>query len=177
MHGPATSLCKDYSHTSHLEEKQSSQPLFLNCSSPHHPLVASAHEMEVLRHMSLNRTSLEQLSTSISSDHIEAGINTHFHLHASSLQHASKSDWIALGLIVAGVVLTLFIFHSFTHSYIWNLVKLCIVDCDNMAENGVQKPQAENPSPSHPNTTSADCEDLTDATPQMRHSVYLLQSA
>lgn len=124
MQGPATSLCKDYGCTLHLEDKRSSRPMFLNCSPPTIPMVASAHEMENLRHMSLNGTSLEQPSTSISSHHTEAGINTQFHLHVSSLQHARKSDWIALGLIVAGVVLTLFIFHSFMHSYIWNLVKL-----------------------------------------------------
>ena len=145
--------------------------------TPTIPVVSSAHEMEVLRQMSLNGTSMEQLSTSISSHHIEADINTLLHLHACSLKHASESDWIALGPIVAGVVLTLYIFYYFTHSYIWNLVKPCIVDCDNTADDGVQKPQAENPSPSHPNTTSVDCEDLNDATPQMRYSVYLLQSA
>jgi len=73
---------------------------------------------------------------------------------------------------VAGIV---FIFYYFTQSYIWNLLKICIVNCDNMAD-GVQKPQAENLSPLHLNTTNVDCEDLTDATPQMRYSVYSLQS-
>ena len=58
-------------------------------------VVASADEMETLRQMSfLNETHLEELSSSISSHHIEADINTLFHLHASSLQHASKSYWI-----------------------------------------------------------------------------------
>jgi hypothetical protein len=63
--------------------------------TPAVPAVASADEMEILRQMSfLNETHLEELSSSISSHHIEADINTLFHLHASSLQHASKSYWI-----------------------------------------------------------------------------------
>jgi len=75
MQGPATSLCKDYGCTLHLEEKRSSRPMFLNCSPPTIPMVALAHEMEDLRHMSfLNSASLEQPSTSISSHHTEAGI-------------------------------------------------------------------------------------------------------
>jgi hypothetical protein len=58
--------------------------------------VALAPEKEVLRQMSfLNGTNLEQLSTDISSHHIEADINTLFHLHASTFQHASRNNWTA----------------------------------------------------------------------------------
>jgi hypothetical protein len=64
--------------------------------TPTIPAVASAPEKEVLRQMSFpNGTNLEQLSTDISSHHIEADINTLFHLHASTLQHASRNNWTA----------------------------------------------------------------------------------
>jgi hypothetical protein len=79
--------------------------------TPAVPAVASA-EMEILRQMSfLNGTHLEELSSSISSHRTEADINTFFHLHTASLQHASKSNWIIWGLIVASVVLILFIIY------------------------------------------------------------------
>jgi hypothetical protein len=122
------------------------------------PAVASAHELEVLRQISIyNGTSLEQLSTSISSHHIEADINTLLLLHASRVQNESKSDWIASGLIAAGVVLTLFILYYFTHSCLCNLVKKCIVDRAKPADDGAQKPKAENPSPLLQKHTRADC--------------------
>jgi hypothetical protein len=141
-------------------------------------VVTSAHEMEVLRQMSLlNGTNVEQLSTSISSHHTEADINTLVNLHASSMQHASRSDWTAMGTIAAGVVFTLFIFYYFTHPYISNLLKNCTTTCDKRGNAGVQKPQVENPSPSHPNSSSAVGENLTEVNPQVRYSVYSLQSA
>jgi hypothetical protein len=91
------------------------------------PAVASARKKEVLRQMLiLNGTNLEQLSTGISSHHIEADINTLFHLHASALQHASKNNWTAWVLIVASVVSTLFILCYFAHSCVWKLRKVCI---------------------------------------------------
>jgi hypothetical protein len=52
-----------------------------------------------------------------------------------------------------------------------------MVDRDNTAVEGVQKPQAEDPSSPHPNTSSTECEDMTDANPQVRYCVYSLQSA
>ena len=71
--------------------------------TPAVPAAASADEMEILRQMSfLNGTHLEELSSRISSHHIEADVNTLIHLHASSLQHASKGYWITCGLIVIG---------------------------------------------------------------------------
>jgi len=76
----------------------------------------------------LDGTKLEQLSTSISSHHIEADIITLFHLHASSQQYASKSNGIILGLITASVVLTLFVVYYFAQTHIWNLVKNCVVN-------------------------------------------------
>jgi len=76
------------------------------------PAVLSTREEVVLQQLSfLDGTKLEELSTSISSHHIEADINTLFQLHASSQQYASKSNGITLGLIAASVVLTLFIFY------------------------------------------------------------------
>jgi hypothetical protein len=100
------------------------------------PAVASAPEKEVLRHMFLNGSNLEQLSTDISSHHIEVDINTLFHLNASALQHASRNNWTAWGLIVAGVVLTLFMLYYFVHFYLENLRKRSICGRDNSVENG-----------------------------------------
>ena len=121
-----------------------------------------------------NRTNLEQLATSISSHHIQADLNTLLNLHASNLQHASKNNGTVLGLIVAVVVLILFIFYYFTHSYIWNLLKTRIVTRNNSVDNGVHKPQDENPSPLHPDPINADSEDVTDHIPQARYSIYSL---
>ena len=123
-----------------------------------------------------NRTNLEQLATSISSHHIQADLNTLFNLHSSNLHQASKNNGTVLGLIVAGVVLILFIFYYFTHSYIWNLLKTHFVTRNNSVDNGVRKTQDENPSPSHPDPVDADSEDVTDSIPQARYSIYLLQS-
>jgi hypothetical protein len=85
----------------------------------------STREEAVLQMSFTDGTKLEKLSTSISSHHIEADINTLFHLHASSQQYASKSNGITLGLIAASVVLTLFILYYFNQAYIWNLMKNC----------------------------------------------------
>ena len=50
------------------------------------PAAASADEMDILRQMSLeNGTHLQELSSSISSHHIEADVNTLIRLRASSL--------------------------------------------------------------------------------------------
>ena len=145
--------------------------------TPAVPAVASANEMQILRQMSfLNETHLEELSSSISSHRIEAYINTLFHLHTASLQHASKSNWIIWGLIVASVVLILFIIYYFTQFYIGTILKNCFVDRDSATDDSIQKPQFESLSPSQPNTTSVDCVDRTDPNPQVRYSVYSLQS-
>ena len=142
------------------------------------PAVASNHKVQVMQQMSLlNATNLEQLATSISSHLIEADINTLFHLYASSLRHANKNDWTVLGLILAGVLLTLFTIFYFTRSYIWNLLKTRVVGRGERASDYVQEPQEENPSPSHPHPTNAESVDVTDPTPQVRYSVYSLQSA
>jgi len=96
----------------------------------------------------LDGTKLEQLSTSISSHHIESDINTLFHLHASSQQYASKSNGITLRLITASVVLTLFVVYYFAQTHIWNLVKKCVVNRANKVNEDVQKPQSDIPTPS-----------------------------
>jgi hypothetical protein len=115
---------------------------------------------------------MEQFSTSISNHHVEADINTIFHLHASTIRHANRSNWVAWGLIVAGVVLTLFILYYFTQSYVRNLVKICISRRDDQADHITQKPQAENPFTTHTNPPSASCDVLSDKTPQVRYSIY-----
>ena len=139
------------------------------------PEVTSAQEMEVLRQMSfLNETTLKQLTSSISSHHIEADISTLFHLHTSSLQRTSKSNWIVVGLIMASAVLILFISYYFTRSYIRNIVKVCIGNRDNTTGVDVQKPEDENPP--MPASTSANCEIQIDATPETRYAVHSLQN-
>jgi hypothetical protein len=145
--------------------------------TPAVPAVASDREVEVMQQMSLlDGTNLEQLATSISSHHIEANINTLFHLHASGLRHADKRDWTVLGLILAGAVLTLFTLCYFTRSYIWNLLKTRIVGRGERANDGMQEPREENLPPSHPDPSDADGEVVTNPTPQVRYSVYPLQS-
>jgi len=137
----------------------------------------STREDAVLQQMSFtDGTKLEQLSTSISSHHIEADMNTLFHLHASSQQYASKSNGITLGLIAASVVLTLFILYYFTQAYIWNLVKNCVVNRANTANEDVQKPQTDIPTPTQPTASTAVGEDLSEATPQTRFSAYSMQT-
>ena len=122
----------------------------------------------------LNGTHLEELSSSISSHHIEADVNTLIHLHASSLQHASKGYWITCGLTVTGIVLVLFVIYYFTQGYIWNLFKSCFVDCDSTAVSGNLEPQPESVPPSQPSVTSVECGDRPE--PQMRFSIYSVQS-
>jgi len=77
---------------------------------------------------------------------------------------------------LASVVLILFIIYYFTQFYIWNLFKNCFVDRDSTTDNCIQKPHFESSSPSQPNITNVDCEDRTDPIPQVRYSVYSLQS-
>ena len=145
--------------------------------TPFVPAVASDRELEVLRQMSiLNGTHLDQLTTSISSHLIQIDINTLFNLHLSNLQHASKINWTALGLIVTEVVLILFILYYFAHFYVWNLVKTCIATRNSSVDNSVQKDRDENPSPLHPDPTKVDSEDVTDQVPQARYSIYSLQA-
>jgi hypothetical protein len=140
------------------------------------PVVVSTRKEAVLQQMSFtDGTKLEQLSTSISSNHIEADIDTLFHLHASSQQYASKSNGITLGLIATSVVLSLYILYYFTQAYIWNLVKNCVVNRANTV-NDVEKPQSDTPTPSQPTTSSVVGEDLSEATPQTRFSAYSMQT-
>ena len=64
----------------------------------------------------------------------------------------------------------------FTQFYIGTILKNCFVDRDSATDDSIQKPQFESLSPSQPNTTSVDCVDRTDPNPQVRYSVYSLQS-
>ena len=77
---------------------------------------------------------------------------------------------------MASIVLILLIIYYFTQVYIWNLPKNCFVDCDSTADSGIQKPQLESILSLQPSIASADCEDRTEPTPQVRYSVYSLQS-
>jgi len=145
--------------------------------TPAVPAVASDREVEVMQQMSLlNGTNLEQLATSIASHHIEADINTLFHIHASSLQHANSNKWTIMGPILASVVLTLVICCYFARSYIWNLLRARFVGGSEEASDGKQEPREKCPSPSHPDPTDADEGVVTNPSPQVGYSVYPLQT-
>ena len=89
-------------------------------------VIATVHETGVLRQVSLlNGTYLDQPSTSIYKNHIEADVNTLLPIHASTQGRAKESYWITVGLIVTGVVLAIFLGYYFTHAYVQNLKKDC----------------------------------------------------
>jgi hypothetical protein len=130
----------------------------------------------VLRQMSsLDRTRLEQLVTSISSHHMEADVNTLLHLHNSSQQFESKSNGNTSGLIAASIVLILLILYYFTQTYIWNLVKKCVVNQANTGSESVKKSQCDISTPSQPNASYVNDESLS-AEPQARFSAYSMQT-
>ena len=144
--------------------------------TPAVPASASADEMNILRQMSFeNGTHLEELSSSISSHHIEADVNNLNRLRAFSLQHASKGYWISRGLTATGFVLILFITYYFTQIYIWNLFK-GFVDCDSTAVSGNQKPQPESVLPLQPSVATFECEDRLERNSEVKFSVYSFQS-
>jgi len=106
----------------------------------------------------LNGTYLDQLATSISTRHLKADVNTLFHVHASTQEHVKESYWMAVGLIVAGVILAIFLVYYFTHSYFRTLTKSCIHKSD--LDEITQKPRAENSSTLQPNCTGPEKKNL-----------------
>jgi predicted transcriptional regulator len=58
---------------------------------------------------SVDRTSLEQLATSISSHHMGADVNTLLQIHDTSQQFENKRNGDTIRLIAASTVLILFI--------------------------------------------------------------------
>jgi hypothetical protein len=143
--------------------------------TPAVPAVATDREVEVMQQMSLlNGTNLDQLATNIASHHIEADINTLFHLHATSQRHTNRNKWTVMGLILPSVVLTLVISCYVARSCIWNLLRARIVGRREEASEGIQEPRGECLSPPRPDPTDADGEVVTNPTPQVRYSVYPL---
>jgi hypothetical protein len=140
--------------------------------TPAVPAASSADEMDILRQISFeNGTHLEELSSGISSHHIEADVNTLIRLRASSLQHASKGYWITCGLTATGIVLILFITYYFTQVYIRNLFKGCFVDCDSTVVSFNQEPQPESVLPSQPSVASVECVDRLEPSSEVKFSV------
>ena len=96
--------------------------------TPAVPAAASADEMDILRQMSFeNGTHQEELSSSISSHHIEADVDSLIRLRVSSLQHASKVYWITCGLTAIGLVLSLFITYYFTQIKLGTCLKFVLL--------------------------------------------------
>lgn len=46
--------------------------------------------------------------------------STHFHIYASTQEHMGQGYWTAVGLIVAGVIFSMFLAHYFIYSYFRN---------------------------------------------------------
>jgi predicted transcriptional regulator len=99
------------------------------------------------RMVSVDRTGLEQLATSISSHHMDADVNTLLHIHDTSQQFESKTNGDTIRLLAASTVLILFILYYFAQAYLWNVVKSCAVKRENTGSEGVQKSQCNMPPP------------------------------
>jgi hypothetical protein len=72
------------------------------------PIVTSGEKAALQRMLSVERTSLEQLATSISSHNMNADVYTIFHVHDTSQKFESKRNGVTIGLIVASTVLILY---------------------------------------------------------------------
>jgi hypothetical protein len=64
-------------------------------------IVSSGEKAALKRMVSVDRTSLEQLATSISSHHMDADVKTLLHIHDTSQQFESKRNGVTIGLIAA----------------------------------------------------------------------------
>jgi hypothetical protein len=72
---------------------------------PDIPAVGTDHETGILQQLSfLNGTHLDQLTNSVAAHHMEGDVSNLFHIHASTQEHVRQSYWIAVTLIVAGVI-------------------------------------------------------------------------
>jgi hypothetical protein len=109
------------------------------------PIVTSGVKAALQRKVLVDRTGLEQLATNISSHHMNADVDTLFHIHDTSQQFESKRNGVAIGLIAASTVLILFIFYYFTQAYLWEVVKVCAVRRENTESESVQKSQCNMP--------------------------------
>jgi hypothetical protein len=110
-------------------------------------IVTSGEKAALERMVSVDRTSLEQLATSISSYHMNADVSILLHIHDTSQQFENKGNGVTIGLIAASTVLILFIFYYLTQANLWSVVKGCAVKRENTECESVQKSQC-NISPS-----------------------------
>jgi hypothetical protein len=78
------------------------------------PIVTSGEQAALQRMVSVDRTGLGQLATSISSHHMNADVDTLFHIHDRSQQFESKRNGVAIGLIAASSVNSVYfiLFHT-----------------------------------------------------------------
>ena len=144
--------------------------------TPTHPAVITDHENRILRQMSLlNGTHFDQLVTGIPTRHIEADVNTLFHVHASAQAHVKEGYWMAVSLIAVGVIMAIFLGYYFTQSYVQTLIKRCIYKSDS--GESTQKPREVNPSTSQPNPTDPEGKNLDEGPAQVQYSKYPLPTA
>ena len=117
---------------------------------PDTPAVATDHETGALQQMTLlNGTQLDQLSNSFAAHHIQADADTLLHIHASNQEHARQSYRMSVGLLVAGIIFSMFLVYYFTHTYLRNQMERCIHKSD--LDVNTQQPQTNPPSTSLPN--------------------------
>jgi hypothetical protein len=124
--------------------------------------------------VSVDRTGVEQLVSSISSHHMNADVDALLHIHDTSQHFESKRKGVSFGLIAASTVLILFIFNYFTQAYLWDVVKGCAVKRENTESESVQKSQCNMPPLLQPNVNGAN-EELPAET-QVRFSAYSMQT-
>jgi hypothetical protein len=79
----------------------SPRPIFI---TPVIPRISPGQEAALQRMVSVDRTGVEQLVSSISSHHMDADVNTLLHIHDTSQQFKSKRNGVTIGLIAASSV-------------------------------------------------------------------------
>jgi hypothetical protein len=85
-------------------ESQHSSPGLTRFTPTILPIVTSGEKATLQRMVSVDRTSLEHLATSISSHQMNADVDTLFHIHDTSQQFESKRNGDTVGLIAASSV-------------------------------------------------------------------------
>jgi hypothetical protein len=108
-------------------ESQYSSPGLVTFTPTILPIVTSGEKAALQWMVSVDRTGVEQLVSSITSHHMNADVDTLFHIHDTSQQFESKRNDITIGLIAASTVLILFILYYFTQAYLWNVALSCTV--------------------------------------------------
>jgi hypothetical protein len=136
--------------------------------NPTHPAVTTQQEANLLQQMSfINASELDQLTSSISKHHIEADVNTPFHVHAVTQDQVRGSRGITIGLGAAAAILALFLTYYLTHSYLTALIMKC--KRKPSTNDKTHETQVENLSTSYPNQAQEQ-EDLEP--PPVRFTTY-----